>query len=135
MMLRSLLCALALAACSTAPPPQLPAPDLPQRTGVDPLVAARAEGVRFLAYGEAPIFHLRFYEDRISFALEGSEALSFARPAPTYPRWNGEIYTTAHEGHQLEVRIIRRPCATQLGYHIVELTIDGRELTGCGRDV
>lgn len=133
-MLRSLLCALALAACSS-PPAQLPAPDLPQRAGVDPLVAARAEGVRFLASGEAPVFNLRFYDDRITLALEGGEPQSFARAAPTYPRWNGEIYTTSNDAHQLEVRVIRRPCPMQLGYHIVELTLDGRELAGCGRDV
>lgn len=73
--MRSLALAVTLAACASAPR-DLPPPSLPERAGVDTLVAARAAGVQFLAQG-----------------------------------------------------------TSELGWILVEVTIDGVTLTGCGRDV
>lgn len=132
-----LLCAaFALAACASGPREELPPPQLPERAGVDPIIAARAEGVRFLAYGTAPMYHLRFYEDRITFSLEGAAFETYPRPEPLLPRWHGEIYETANGEHRLEIRVRRsRPCPTHPGYVVVEAVRDGVELAGCGRDV
>lgn len=132
---RILLAACAmLAACSSSPPEELPPPPLPQRAGVDPLVAARAEGVQYEASGEN--FVLRFYADRITLAVGGAEPEIFARPAPRYPRWHGEIYETGSESRRLEIYVRRsRRCPTEAGGHVVEIRVDETELTGCGRDL
>jgi uncharacterized membrane protein len=131
-----LVAAFVLASCASPAGEVVPAQPAPQPAGVDPIAAARAEGVRFLAYGAAPMFHLRLYEDRITLSLEGAPAQSFPRPEPQFPRWNGEIYTTSNAAHRLRIEVRRyRECPTQLGYHVVEITLDGAELHGCGRDV
>jgi hypothetical protein len=129
---RPLVLALALTACAS-PPQELPPPLLPQRAGVDETVALRAEGVRYLAVG-ADRFILRIYDDRISVARDGQEALDFPQAEPIYPRWNGEVYETGAGGHRLRVEIRRRgECAGKDGRDTVEVTLDGEAMTGCGR--
>jgi len=129
---------LLLAACGgNAAREELPSPQLPQRAGVDPLVAARAEGVEFRAVGDG--FVLDIFADRIRLTMtaDGS-VLSFAKPAPQYPRWNGSIYTTSDEQHRMRVEIRDyRPCETgdRATYPTsVSVTLDGREMEGCGRE-
>lgn len=125
-----------LAACATSQPQGLPPPPLPERAGVDPLVAARSEGVRFMAHGSAPMFHLRFYDDRITFSEDGATWQTFPRPEAIHPRWYGEIYTSSNGAHELRIEVRRdRRCETQPGYVVVGVQLDGATLDGCGRDV
>jgi hypothetical protein len=131
-----LAAAFVLASCASPAGEHVPAQPPPQPAGVDPIAAARAEGVRFLAYGTAPAFHLRLYEDRITLSLEGAPAQSFPRPEPQFPRWNGEIYTTSNAAHRLRIAVRRyRECPTRPGYHVVEIALEGAHVDGCGRDV
>lgn len=136
----ALAAALLLAACSTParvadlPPP----PQLPQRAGVDPVVAARAEGVRFMAHGAAPVFHLRFYDDRVTFSQDGATWQTFPRPEPMHPRWYGEVYETSNDAHRLHIEVRRdRPCVGQgAGQLPVSVRLDGQDaMEGCGRDL
>lgn len=136
-MLRPILLAalLALAACESSRPRDLPPPPLPERAGVDPVVAARAEGVRFLASGDAPVFQLRFYDEIITLQVGDGAMQSFPLPEPRYPRWNGEIYEAEADGHALSVAVRHdRPCPARAGYHIVEVVFDEMRMSGCGRD-
>ena len=130
--MRAALLALALAACASAPQ-ELQRPVLPQRTGVDPMVAMRAEGVRYIALGEGQ-FILRIYDDRLSIVRNGEDELSFPSSEPTYPRWNGEIYESEANGHSLRVEIRRYDqCEGKDGRDTVDVTLDGATLSGCGR--
>jgi hypothetical protein len=130
--MRPLVLAIALTACMS-PPQELPAPLLPQRVAVDETVAMRADGVRYLAVGEDR-FVLRIYDDRISVARDGQEALDFPQAEPIYPRWNGEVYETQAGGHRLRVEIRRRAvCGGKDGRDTVAVTLDSEAMTGCGR--
>lgn len=131
----ALLSGLALAACSHAPPAELPPPDLPQRAGTDPIVAARAEGVNYIAHGDATPFELRFYADRILFSTPGVAAKVFPLTEPQHPVWYGEIYRTENENHDLYVTLrFDRPCPSGNGEHLVEVRLDrGEQMSGCGR--
>ncbi len=123
---------LLVTACSGGVQADMPLPALPQRAGVDSIVAARAEGVRLLADGEH--FHLRFYDATITLQLDGGDIQRFPRPEPRYPRWNGELYETANAQHRLRVAVRRdRPCPSESGLHRVEVRIDEQEFAGCGR--
>lgn len=135
----ALLSALLLAACgANAAREELPPPQLPQRTGVDPIVAARAEGVEFRAVGDGFVLDI-FREERIRLTLTATgEELVFPKPEPRYPRWFGSIYFTTQEGRVLSI-VIRNdhPCerADRATYPIeVELRLDDREMEGCGRE-
>ncbi len=135
--MRALLLAagLMLAACANGA--ELPAPQLPERAGVDPLVAARAEGIEIRATGEGFVLDI-FREERIRLTLtETGEELIFPRPEPQYPRWYGSIYFTTHEGRVLRVEIRNdHPCrrADRATYPIeVVIRLDGRPMVGCGR--
>lgn len=128
---------LMLAACANGAREELPAPQLPQRAGVDATVAARAEGIEFRAVGEGFVLDI-FREERIRFARTPSgEELNFPKPAPRYPRWNGVIYETESETHTLTIRIRddrRCESADRALYPTrVELMLDGMALSGCGR--
>ncbi|MGQ0533734.1 MAG: hypothetical protein ACT4OF_13745 [Caulobacteraceae bacterium] len=138
--MRALILALALAACSSAPE-ELPPPQLPQRAGIDPIVAARAEGVVFRALGHAPDFVLQIYrDDRITLTWDAHHE-TFPKPEPMLPRWNGEIYETQNERHTLRVEVERyRPCADppvggETRSITVIVTLDGGELRGCGQSL
>lgn len=139
--MRAVLIVLALAAgCSSGPRQELPAPELPQRAGIDPIVAARAQGVAFRGTGQAPDFVLDVYrEDRITLAWDyGARQETFPKPAPILPRWNGEIYETRNERHTLRIEIRRNRCETEHGEMAladVRVELDGVEWRGCGRDL
>jgi hypothetical protein len=131
-LMRGALLALALMACSS-PPQDLPAPVLPERVGIDETVAMRAEGVRYLATGDAP-FVLRIYDDHIALARAGEGDLNFPQSEPIYPRWNGEIFDTEASGHRLRVEIRHRgQCGGDDARDTVKVTLDGAVMTGCGR--
>jgi hypothetical protein len=77
-----LMSALLLAACgANAARQELPAPELPQRAGVDPVVAARAEGIEFRAVGDGFVLDI-FREERIRLTLEKEGELMFDKPDP-----------------------------------------------------
>gem|GEM_PF-2691794 len=132
-----LIAAALCAACSSTPPAELPAPELPQRAGVDPLIAARAEGVEFHGVGDGFVLDV-MRENTIRVTLTASgETLTFPKPEPQHPRWYGTIYTTSNDAHRLRIEIRNdRPCerADRAVYPIrVEFGLDGREFVGCGR--
>jgi hypothetical protein len=131
--------ALLLAACGgNAAREELPPPPLPERAGVDPLVAARAEGVEFRAVGDGFVLNI-FRAERIRLTLTATgEELIFAKPEPQYPRWSGSIYDGSNDAHVLHIEIRNdRPCerADRGTYPItVHIRLDDRELEGCGRE-
>jgi hypothetical protein len=138
--MRAVVLALLLAACSSGPPEELAPPPLPQRAGIDPVIAARAEGVVFRALGDGPDFVLHIFRgDRIFLAWDyGANQQSFPKPEPILPAWNGEIYETQNEAHTLRVEIRRLACVDVNGQTLparVTVVIDGEERTGCGRDL
>lgn len=130
---------IAASACASAQP-ELPPPTLPQRTGTDPVVAARAEGVAFRASGPAPEFVLTIYrDDRITLTWDhGTRQETFPKPTPQLPRWNGEIYETHTAAHTLRIEVRHTPCSeVMLGAEVfpdtVMIVIDDDERRGCGR--
>ncbi len=123
-----------LAACASAPREEPPAPPLPERAGVDTVVAARAEGVDFRAVGAAFILNI-YREERITLAW-GDQNFSFPKPEPILPRWNGEIYETSDGRYALRVEIRRASCAGADGDTWparVTVILDDEMLEGCGR--
>jgi hypothetical protein len=135
----AIFAALLLAACGgNAAREELPAPPLPERAGVDPLVAARAEGVEFRAVGEGFVLDI-FRTDRIRLTLTATgEELTFPKREPQYPRWYGSIYDVSNDAHVLHIEIRNdHPCerADRGIYPItVHIRLDDRELEGCGRE-
>lgn len=134
----AIFAALLLAACAgNAARQELPPPQLPQRTGVDPLVAARAEGVEFRAVGDGVVVDI-FRAERIRLTLTAAgEELVFAKPVPQYPSWRGSIYETASGRRTLRVEIRNSlPCEREdrAAYPIsVVIDLDGGEMQACGR--
>jgi hypothetical protein len=136
--MRALLLALALSACAGGRAPQeLPAPQLPQRAGVDAIVAARAEGVEFRVFGDGVVIDI-FRADRMRLSRSpGTEVITFPKPEAQHPRWSGEIYETESDGHTLRIEIHRsRACASgnrALYPTHVEIVLDGQAIAACGR--
>lgn len=141
-MIRALFLAMTLAACSTAPKEELPPPQLPQRAGIDPLIALRAEGVVFRAQGASPDFVLHLYRDnRISISWDqGAQQQHYPASEPILPAYRGRVFETRNERSSLRVEIRDGPCRDQaLGPQVFSATvvvqIDGAERRGCGRDL
>lgn len=137
-MIRTLILALALAACSTAPKDDLPPPQLPQRAGVDPLVAARAEGVVFRAQGADFVLHL--YRDNRIFVSWDARQEHFPASEPIFPAYRGRVFETRNEHVAIRVDIHDGPCRdAALGPQVFSATviveIDGIERRGCGREL
>jgi len=134
-MLRALILTLALTACASGPREELPPPQLPQRAGVDPIVAARAEGVAFRAVGEG--FALSIYRAERIVLSWGDHEFEFPKPEPLLPRWNGEIYETSNGRYAMTVEIRRLACEAggETWPARVAIVIDGERLEGCGRDL
>jgi hypothetical protein len=133
----ALFAVLLLSACAGNVREELPAPQLPQRTGVDPLVAARAEGVEFRAVGGGVVVDI-FRENHIRLITTATgEQLIFPKTEPRFPRWNGSVYETGTGARRLSVEIRNYlPCerADRDLYPItVAITLDGREMQACGR--
>jgi len=132
-MKRTLLLAFALAACSSTPA-DLPPPQLPQRAGVDPIIAARAEGVVFRAQGVDFVLDL-YRDNRIFVSWEpGAHREQFPASERTLPAWNGEIYASRNETYDLRVEIRHAPCrdGERVFSDSVVVTINGEERRGCG---
>lgn len=134
-MKRAALLALALAACSTGAPSELPPPQLPQRAGVDPLVAARAAGVRYEARGEG--FTLALYrDDHITLTWDGQER-AFFDPETILPAYRGEIYEARDGDAALRVEIRSAPCPDAQSGETwsahVSVQLNGETRRGCGR--
>lgn len=133
--MRALVLALFLAACSISKPQDLPPPQLPQRAGVDPIVAARAEGVVFRAEGPELLLHL-YRDHRIFLSWDGRQ-VHFPASEPILPAWRGDIYETRAEGYELHVEIRQGPCrdGDQVYSASVLVRINTEERRGCGREL
>lgn len=147
-----LLVALALAACAQpAPAPQAPATD--QAGGglgmhaQEALAAmpnwenARAAGVDFRSIGQEPGWMLDIYQrDQIKLIWDyGEGSAEFTLVEPSYPQEGATRYDVQAGGHTLRATIRRFPCQDSMSGEnfpaSVEVVIDGRTLSGCGRSV
>jgi|CXWL01.1.fsa_nt_gi uncharacterized membrane protein len=146
--LRALLMALALVACAAPETP--PASEADGGLGMhahDALAAmpswenARAAGVDFRAVGSEPGWMLDIYQqNRIVLIWDyGEGSAEFPLVEPTYPQEGATRYDARAGGHTLAVTIRRFPCSDPMSGEqfsaSVEAVIDGRTLTGCGRNV
>ncbi|MEZ5960469.1 MAG: hypothetical protein R3C30_08570 [Hyphomonadaceae bacterium] len=146
--MRALILALALVACteqtSTAPPEE---PGSPSSTEISALVQmptwedARAAGVDFRAIGQEPGWMVDIYtEGRIVALLDYGETLiELPRGEPTYPTEGATRFESQADGHTLSITYRRAPCEDAMSGEAypsaVEVVVDGRTLTGCGRSV
>jgi putative lipoprotein len=159
--MRGLALVLALAACSQpAEAPETQAPPGETTTSGDltdhgepalsPQAAlaampswegARAAGVDFRAVGQEPGWLLDIYtRGIIKFAWDyGENYAEFAVAEPTHPQEGSTRYEAHSDGRALVVTIRRSPCNDGMSGEaypsVVEVTIDGRALRGCGRSV
>ena len=145
--------ALALAACSqpaqdTAPTTETPAAETASADPVQQALAqmppadgARAAGVDFRGVGQEPGWIVDIYQrDRIRLLLDyGETLLDFPLPTPTNPAEGATQYATQVDGRTLTITIRRAPCEDVMSGEpypsTVELVIDDRTLTGCGKSV
>lgn len=106
-----------------------------------PADGARAAGVDFRGVGQEPGWIVDIYQrDRIRVLLDyGETLLDFPLPAPTYQVEGATQYSTQAEGRALTITIRRAPCEDVMSGEpyasTVELVIDNRTLTGCGKSV
>lgn len=151
--MRALVLALSLAACSQPPAPtptETPAPpaaEAPQITAAEALArmpswdGARAAGVDFRGVGQEPGWIVDVYtQERIRLTWDyGESTADFPLPAPSYPQEGATRYESAMNGRTLAVTIRRAPCQDAMSGEAypstVEVVIDGRTLSGCGRSV
>lgn len=141
MKLRAALASIVFAAACSSPPDELPAPELPQRAGVDPIIAARAEGVVFRALGSNPDFLLHIFRnnERMFLAWDnGAHQETFTDVQVTLPAYRGTIYEATNERHRLRVEVRDAPCRdpnsnSETFSAVVIVHIDGEERRGCGR--
>jgi hypothetical protein len=133
--MRALVIALALASCTMTPPPNLPPPELPQRAGIDPLVAARAAGVVYQGRGEG--FTLALHRDRHIAFTWGEAEHAFFNPTLVQPAYRGEIYEAIDGARTLRVEIRNGPCldaeSGETWSATVSVQLDGEIRRGCGR--
>jgi putative lipoprotein len=152
--MRSLILALALASCS-APPAKhnaSPAAEAPaaeasaanQQSNLARMPsweAARAAGVDFRAVGQEPGWMIDIYtRGIIQFVWDyGESYAAFAVAEPTYPQEGSTRYQAHSDGRSLVVTIRRAPCEDSMSGEdfpaSVEVVIDGRTLSGCGRSL
>lgn len=151
--MRVVLFALALAACAPAEQPanEQPATETPAaQEATSPAQAlaqmptwetARAAGVDFRAVGQEPGWIVDIYtQDRIVALLDyGATRLEFPRGEPAYPAEGATRFQAQGEGHTLSITYRRAPCEDAMSGQAypatVELVVDGRTLSGCGRSV
>lgn len=149
--MRAVVLILALAACSPQPATQEDAPMSPAaETANAPRTAlaemptwetARAAGVDFRAVGQEPGWIVDIYsEGRIVALLDyGETRIEFPRAEPTYPAEGATRFESQADGHTLSITYRRFPCEDVMSGEAypsaVEVVVDGRTLTGCGRSV
>lgn len=149
--MRALILAIALAACteqaSTWPPEESASQTdaTPSSTETSALAqmptweAARTQGVDFRGVGQEPGWIVDIYtQGRIVALLDYGETLiEFPRNAPTEPAEGVTRYETQSANHSLTITISRAPCADAMSGEPyparVDLVVDGRTLSGCGR--
>lgn len=108
----------------------MPAPD-----------AARAAGVDFRAVGQEPGWILDVYtRGVIKFVWDYGESYGeFAVATPNTAQEGATRYEANSDGRTLVVTIRRSPCQDAMSGEAypatVEVVIDGRTLSGCGRSV
>jgi uncharacterized membrane protein len=102
---------------------------------------ARSAGVDFRAVGQEPGWLLDIYaRGIIKFAWDyGENYAEFAVAEPTSPQEGATRYEAHSDGRALVVTIRRSPCHDGMSGQpypsTVEVVIDSRTLTGCGRSV
>jgi putative lipoprotein len=146
--MRALLVMVALAACSAqpeadrgAPPAQAPSAAEAALARMPPWAEARAAGVDFRAVGQEPGWMLDIYtQDRIRLLWDyGEHVADFPLTGPAYPQEGATRYETRAGGRMLTIVIRRFPCQDAMSGEAypaaVDIVIDGRELSGCGRSV
>ena len=132
----------AAAPTQTAAPPS-PAAQAPQEAlaAMPSWQGARAAGVGFRAVGQEPGWLLDIYSrGLIKFAWDyGENYAEFAVAEPSAPQEGVTRYEGHSNGRALAVTIRRSPCNDGMSGEAypstVEVVIDGRTLTGCGRDL
>ena len=149
--MRALILTLALAACSPQPATQEEAPVAPASETTNPAGAAlaamptwetaRAAGVDFRAIGQEPGWIVDIYtQDKIVALLDyGETRLEFPRGEPSYPVEGATRFESRVDGHTLAITYRRAPCEDAMSGEpypsTVEVVVDGRTLTGCGKSV
>ncbi|MGD9815868.1 MAG: COG3650 family protein [Hyphomonadaceae bacterium] len=147
--MRTLLVALALVACTPGEPDTQDAATLTaEASSVEQALAsmpawsaARAAGVDFRAVGQEPGWMLDIYrEDTIRLLWDyGEKVATFPLAAPTFPAEGATRYQSQADGRTLAITIRRAPCQDVMSGEAypstVEVVIDGRTLTGCGRSL
>lgn len=149
--MRVLILALALAACAPSPQTEdapAPAPEAQDATPqaanlarVPNWTVARSQGVDFRGVGQEPGWIIDIYQqNRIVLLLDyGETLLEFPLPTPAYPQEGATVYETSANNRTLRVTVRRAPCEDAMSGEpfpsTVEVRIDDRTLTGCGRSV
>lgn len=147
--MRALILVLALAACTAETPnnPSTTAVETPGVGASDALAempswdGARAAGVDFRAVGQEPGWLLDIYRtDRIKLIWDyGEQNAEFPLTAPSTSQEGATVYQSQASGRTLAVTIRRFPCQDSMSDEAfpasVEVVIDGRTLSGCGRTV
>ncbi len=122
-----------------APAPAAQPPAAQTGEGGHNTAELRAAGIDFRAVGNEPGWLLDMYADRLVLSYDyGNNRIEAARPAPTYPAYQGEIYTIASP-QRMRITIRRTPCQDVMSGEPyparVTVELDGRVLEGCGRSI
>lgn len=141
--MRAVFAALVLLGACTSAPRDLPPPNLPERAGTDPIVAARADGVVFRAVGASPDFVLHIHRNDAMIYLSwdgGAQEETFNQVRVVLPAYRGTVYEANTERHDLRVEIRQGVCRDpNLGPETfsasVTVRIDGVVRRGCGREL
>ncbi len=143
--MRALILACALGACTpqiSDPPAQAPAATTEDALSRMPSWEnARAAGVDFRAVASEPGWMLDIYQQNRMVLLwdYGQASAEFPLTEPSYPQEGATRYNTRAHGHALTITIRRFPCSDPMSGErfgaSVEVVIDDRTLSGCGRSV
>jgi len=142
-MMRAPLAAVALLSACASQPRDLPPPNLPERAGTDPIVAARADGIVFRAVGVAPDFVLDIYRNDAMIFLSwdgGAHEETFNDVRVVLPAYRGTIYEAHTDSHELRVDVRPGVCRDpNIGPETFSATvtvhIDDVVHRGCGREL
>ena len=101
--------------------------------------SARAAGVSFRGIGQEPGWMVDVHrQSRIVLLLDyGQSLIEFPLPAPRFPSQGQTQYQTQANGRSLTLTLRETPCQDSMSGDAfpvtVDLVIDGRALSGCGR--